>query len=115
MEAVRRAAMQMVHEVRRQFKEIPGIMEGKAKPDYKTCVAISPKAAIAKMVAPGLLTILAPIAIGLLFWSKGYVAVFGMLIGTTITGIVMGLFMSNAGGAWDNAKKYIEAGKTRRL
>lgn len=111
MEAVGKAAMQMVHEVRRQFKEIPGIMEGKAKPDYKKCVGISTKAALGKMVAPGLLTILAPIAMGFIFWDKGYIAVFGMLLGTTITGIVMGLFMSNAGGAWDNAKKYIEAGK----
>ncbi|HCL55946.1 MAG TPA: sodium-translocating pyrophosphatase [Spirochaetia bacterium] len=111
MEAVGQAAMDMVNEVRRQFREKPGIMLGTEKPDYKTCVDISTKAAIKKMVAPGLMAIIIPIAVGFLFMEDGYKALAGLLAGSTVTGVLMALFMANAGGAWDNAKKYIEAGK----
>jgi len=111
MESVGKAAMNMVEEVRRQFKQIPGLMEGKARPDYRKCVDISTKAAIAKMIVPGLIAILTPVIVALLFGSEGYKAVQGVLAGSTITGVLLALFMANAGGAWDNAKKYIEAGK----
>lgn len=108
MEAVGKAAFEMIEEVRRQFREIPGIMEGTGKPDYASCVDISTKAAIKEMVAPGLWAVLSPIAIGFLLGAK---ALAGFLAGITIVGVLLAIFMSNAGGAWDNAKKYIETGK----
>jgi K(+)-stimulated pyrophosphate-energized sodium pump len=111
MEAVGQAAMEMVQEVRRQFKEIPGIMERKAKPDYKRCVDISTKAAIKKMVVPGVMAVAVPVIVGFLFGADGYKALGGLLAGSTVTGVLLALYMANAGGAWDNAKKYIEAGK----
>ncbi len=106
MVAVGRAAGAMIEEVRRQFREIPGLLEGKATAEYAKCVAISTDAAIKEMVLPGLLAIAAPIAIG--FWDIG--ALGGLLIGVTVSGVLLALFQSNAGGAWDNAKKYIEGG-----
>lgn len=108
MEAVGKAAFEMIEEVRRQFREIPGIMEGTGKPDYASCVDISTKAAIREMVAPGLWAVLAPIAVGFILGAK---ALTGFLAGITIVGVLLAIFMSNAGGAWDNAKKYIETGK----
>ena len=107
MGAVGKAAGKMVLEVRRQFKQIKGLMEGKAKPDYKTCVSISTKAALKQMVVPSLLTIIAPIIIGL--WNLE--ALGGLLVGSIATGFLLAVFMANAGGAYDNAKKYIEGGK----
>ncbi|MGI6450715.1 MAG: sodium-translocating pyrophosphatase [Desulfitobacteriia bacterium] len=107
MEAVGKAAFDMIGEVRRQFREIPGIMEGKAKPDYAACVDISTKAAIRQMIIPGLLAVGTPVLVGFIL-GKG--AMGGMLAGGTISGFLMALFMCNAGGAWDNAKKYIEEG-----
>lgn len=107
MKAVGKAANAMVEEVRRQFREIPGIMEGTGEPDYMRCVDISTKGALKEMVAPGLLAIAAPIVIGMVF---GREAVGGLLAGATGAGVMMALFMANAGGAWDNAKKYIESG-----
>ncbi len=111
MEAVGKAAMEMVEEVRRQFKTIPGIMEGTGKPDYKRCVDISTSAAIKRMIVPGFLAIVVPVAVGFLFGKEGYKALAGLLAGSTVTGVLMALFMANAGGAWDNAKKFVEAGK----
>ncbi|KIR01938.1 Pyrophosphate-energized proton pump [Lachnospiraceae bacterium TWA4] len=107
MESVSKAAYKMIEEVRRQFREIPGILEGKAKPDYKSCVAISTQAALHEMIIPGVLAVLAPICVGVLFGTE---AVGGLLAGSLATGVLMAIFMSNAGGAWDNAKKYIENG-----
>ena len=107
MKAVGKAANAMVEEVRRQFREIPGLMAGTGKADYARCVAISTKGALREMVAPGLLAILAPVLLGMVF---GKAAVGGLLAGSTAAGVMMALFMANAGGAWDNAKKYIEAG-----
>jgi K(+)-stimulated pyrophosphate-energized sodium pump len=107
MTAVGRAAAMMVDEVRRQFKEIVGIMEGKAEPDYARCVAISTKGAQRAMLLPSLLAIFIPVATGLVL---GVAGVMGLLIGGTSTGFVLAVFMANAGGAWDNAKKYIEEG-----
>ena len=107
MEAVGKAAFEMIKEVRRQFKEIPGLMEGKAKPDYRACVDISTKAAIRQMIVPGLLAVGTPLLVG---FGLGKTAMGGMLAGGTLTGLLMAVFMANAGGAWDNAKKYIEAG-----
>lgn len=106
--AVGRAAFAMIAEVRRQFKEIKGIMEGTAKPDYAACVDISTKAAIREMIAPGLLAVVTPVAIGFL---GGAEMLGGLLAGVLASGVSMALFMSNAGGAWDNAKKHIELGR----
>ncbi|MEO3403757.1 sodium-translocating pyrophosphatase [Mucilaginibacter sp. CAU 1740] len=105
--AVGRAAMSMVEEVRRQFREIPGIMEYKAKPEYEKCVAISTQASIREMVAPGLIALITPIVIGFLFGPE---VLGGLLAGVTVSGVLMGIFQSNAGGAWDNAKKSFEKG-----
>ena len=107
MNAVGRAAGHMVEEVRRQFREIPGILTGKAEPDYARCVAISTKGAQHEMVTPSLLAIIAPILAGLIFGVTGVV---GLLIGGLSTGFVLAIFMANSGGAWDNAKKHIEEG-----
>ena len=107
MNAVGRAAGHMVEEVRRQFREIPGILTGKAEPDYARCVAISTKGAQHEMVLPSLLAIIAPIVTGLIFGVTGVV---GLLIGGLSTGFVLAIFMANSGGAWDNAKKHIEEG-----
>jgi K(+)-stimulated pyrophosphate-energized sodium pump len=106
LKAVGKAAIKMVEEVRRQFKKIKGLMEGKAKPDYEKCIHISTDAALKEMVVPGLIAIIIPIAIGI--WSP--LALGGLLVGKTIVGFLMAVFMANSGGAWDNAKKYIEAG-----
>lgn len=105
--AVGRAAMSMVEEVRRQFREIPGIMEGTGKPEYDKCVAISTQAAIREMILPGALAIVSPIAVGYLFGAE---VLGGMLAGVTVSGVLMAIFQSNAGGAWDNAKKSFEKG-----
>ena len=107
MGAVQTAAQTIVTEVRRQFKEIPGIMEYKAKPDYQACVGMCTKGALHEMVVPALLAIIVPIATGLILGPTGVV---GLLGGVSVTGFAMAVFMSNAGGAWDNAKKYIERG-----
>jgi len=105
--AVGQAAMAMVQEVRRQFREIPGIMEGTARPEYEKCVAISTQAAIKKMVAPGAIALLTPIVIGFAFGPE---VLGGTLAGVTVSGVLMAMFQSNAGGAWDNAKKSFEKG-----
>jgi K(+)-stimulated pyrophosphate-energized sodium pump len=107
MTSVGKAAYEMVNEIRRQFKEIPGLMEGKAKPDSARCVAISTNAALKEMIAPGLTAVLAPPLVGL---ALGREALGGMLAGATLAGVLLALLMANAGGAWDNAKKYIEQG-----
>ncbi len=107
LRAVGKTAIKMVNEVRRQFKEIPGIMKGTAKPDYERCIEISTNAALKQMIAPALIAILAPVVIGLFL---GVEALGGMLAGTIVTGFLLALFMANSGGAWDNAKKYIEEG-----
>ena len=107
MGAVGRAAQSIVVEVRRQFREIPGLLEGKADADYATCVSYCTKASLKEMVAPTLLAIITPILVGLIF---GYNGVIGLLAGATATGFIMAIFMANSGGAWDNAKKYIEGG-----
>lgn len=107
MNAVGRAAQKMVEEVRRQFHEIKGILEGKAEPDYARCVGISTKGAQQEMLFPSLLAIIVPIAVGVIF---GVAGVLGLLIGGLSTGFVLAVFMANSGGAWDNAKKYIEEG-----
>lgn len=107
IEAVAKAARKMVEEVRRQFKEIPGILEGKAKPDYKTCIEISSQGAIREMKVPAIMAILFPLVSGFLF---GPYFVGGLLIGATLSAIMLAIFTGNAGGAWDNGKKYIESG-----
>ncbi|HZK00709.1 MAG TPA: sodium-translocating pyrophosphatase [Tissierellaceae bacterium] len=107
MDAVGKAAYAMIEEVRRQFREIPGIMEGTATPEYAKCVDISTKSALREMIIPGMLAVISPVAVGLLL---GVEALGGMLAGALVTGVLMAIFMSNAGGAWDNAKKYIEEG-----
>jgi K(+)-stimulated pyrophosphate-energized sodium pump len=105
--AVGRAAMDMVNEVRRQFREIPGIMEYKAKPEYEKCVAISTEASIREMIAPGAIALITPVIVGFIFGPE---VLGGLLAGVTVSGVLMGMFQSNAGGAWDNAKKSFEKG-----
>jgi K(+)-stimulated pyrophosphate-energized sodium pump len=107
MESVSKAAYQMIEEVRRQFREIPGILEGKAKPDYKSCVAISTTASLREMLPPGIMAVVAPLVVGLILGAD---ALGGLLAGSLTSGVLLAIFMSNAGGAWDNAKKYIEGG-----
>lgn len=107
MRSVGDAALAMVLEVRRQFKEIPGLMAGTADPDYERCVAISTKAALREMVMPGLITVAAPV---FMYYVFGKLALGGLLVGATVSGVSLALMMANGGGAWDNAKKYIEAG-----
>ena len=97
----------MIEEVRRQFRTIPGIMEGTGKPDYKKCVEISTTAALKEMLVPGIMAVAAPLVVGLLLGTS---ALGGLLAGSLASGVMMAIFMSNAGGAWDNAKKYIETG-----
>jgi K(+)-stimulated pyrophosphate-energized sodium pump len=119
MVAVGRAAQGIVIEVRRQFKEIPGLMEGTAEPDYERCVAISTESAIKEMLLPGIIAVLVPVGIAILAllgrgnWLGNFVGVetlVGVLLGSLISGFMLAVMMSNAGGAWDNAKKYIERG-----
>lgn len=107
MESVSKAAYKMIEEVRRQFREKPGIMKGEERPDYTSCVGISTTAALHEMLLPGLMAVLAPITVGILL---GPTALGGLLAGALLTGVLMAIFMSNSGGAWDNAKKYIEEG-----
>ena len=108
MSSVGKAANKMIEEIRRQFREIPGLMEGKAKPDPETCVDISTTAALKEMIIPGLTAVIAPVAVGFI---GGPSALGGMLAGATVSGVLMALMMANGGGAWDNAKKYIESGE----
>lgn len=108
MEAVGKAANEMIEEVRRQFKEIPGLMQGKARPDYRKCVDISTAAALKQMVLPGVLAVTVPLAVGLIL---GPAALGGLIAGGVVTGVLVAIQMANSGGAWDNAKKYIETGK----
>ena len=107
IQAVGKAAMDMVQEVRRQFREIPGIMEYKAKPEYEKCVAISTKASLREMMLPGAIALITPIIVGFVFGPE---VLGGLLAGVTVSGVLMGIFQSNAGGAWDNAKKSFEKG-----
>jgi K(+)-stimulated pyrophosphate-energized sodium pump len=107
MEAVGRAAFDMIEEVRRQFRSIPGLMEGTARPDYARCVDISTAAALKQMILPGLLAVLVPLVVGLLMGKE---ALGGFLAGATLVGVLIAIFMANSGGAWDNAKKHIEGG-----
>jgi K(+)-stimulated pyrophosphate-energized sodium pump len=107
IQAVGKAAMDMVQEVRRQFREIPGIMEYKAKPEYEKCVAISTEASIREMMLPGAIALISPVIVGFVFGPE---VLGGMLAGVTVSGVLMGIFQSNAGGAWDNAKKSFEKG-----
>jgi K(+)-stimulated pyrophosphate-energized sodium pump len=108
MESVGKAASSMVEEVRAQFKENPGIMDGTAKPNYTRCVDISTKAALREMVLPGLMAVIAPLIVG---FALGVEALGGLLASSLVTGVLVAIFMANAGGAWDNAKKHIEEGK----
>lgn len=107
MKSVGQAALYMVFEVRRQFQTIPGLMEGNAEPDYESCIAIATKAALREMVLPGVIAVISPVVV---FYSLGVHALGGMLVGATVTGILLALMMANGGGVWDNAKKYIEKG-----
>jgi len=107
MQSVGKAAFEMIEEVRRQFRTIPGIMEGTGKPDYKKCVEISTTAALKEMLVPGIMAVAAPLVVGVLLGTS---ALGGLIAGSLVTGVLMAIFMSNAGGAWDNAKKYIEEG-----
>lgn len=107
MDSVSKAANEMIEEVRRQFREIPGLLEGKGAPDYKSCVSISTSAALKQMLVPGVIAILSPILVGLIL---GIESLGGMLAGSLVTGVLLAIFMSNSGGAWDNAKKFIEGG-----
>src|SRR5699024_7836756 len=102
-----KAAFSMIEEVRRQFKEMPGIMEGTTTPDYARCVDISTQAALKEMIIPGLLAVVVPVLVGIVLGAE---ALGGLLAGALVTGVLMAIFMSNAGGAWDNAKKYVEDG-----
>lgn len=108
MESVSKAANKMIEEVRRQFKEIPGILEGTGKPDYKSCVSISTSAALKEMLLPGIIAVVSPLLVGFLL---GMEALGGLLAGSLVTGVLMAIFMANSGGAWDNAKKFIEGGE----
>ena len=108
MNAVGRSAAKMIEEVRRQFREIEGLIEGKAEPDSARCVEISTKAAIREMILPGLLAVSAPVLTGYLLGVSG---LGGLLAGALVTGVLMALMMANAGGVWDNAKKFIESGE----
>jgi K(+)-stimulated pyrophosphate-energized sodium pump len=108
IKSVGRAANKMIEEVRRQFRELPGILTGQDKPDYAQCVAISTNAALKEMLVPALLAIATPLTIGFLFGAQ---VLGGLLAGTLVTGIMLAIFMANAGGAWDNAKKLIETGE----
>lgn len=110
MEAVGNAAFSLIEEIRRQFKEIPGLMEYKAKPEYARCVDISTKAALKEMIVPGLMAVIVPLAVGLIPFL-GKEALGGLLAGALVTGVLQAINMANAGGAWDNAKKFIEAGE----
>ena len=105
--SVGKAANKMVEEVRSQFEKDPAILEGKSSPDYNRCIDISTKASLREMIAPGLLALLAPIVAGLIIGAEG---LGGLLIGGLVSAIMLAVFMANAGGAWDNAKKFIEAG-----
>lgn len=107
MNSVSKAAYSMIEEVRRQFREIPGILQGKGKPDYASCVAISTRASLREMIVPGLMAVVVPLIVGVLL---GPAALGGLLAGSLVTGVLLAIYMSNAGGAWDNAKKYIEEG-----
>ncbi len=107
MSAVGRAAEKIVLEVRRQFREIPGLIEGKAKPDYASCVDICTRSSLREMILPAVLAIASPILVGLVLGIEG---VMGLLSGATVTGFMLAIMMANSGGAWDNAKKYIEEG-----
>ena len=107
MDSVSKAAYSMIEEVRRQFRTIPGILEGTGKPDYTSCVSISTHAALREMLVPGVMAVLAPLLVGLILGAE---ALGGLLAGSLVTGVMLALFMSNSGGAWDNAKKYIEEG-----
>ena len=108
LDAVGRTAFAIINEVRRQFREIKGLMEGTAKPEYSTCVDICTKAALKEMILPGVITVIAPIIVGFLL---GPIALGGFLLGAIATGFILAVTMSNAGGSWDNAKKWIETGK----
>ena len=107
MESVSKAAYSMIEEVRRQFREIPGILEGTGKPEYGSCVSISTRAALHEMIVPGIMAVAVPLIVGLFFGTE---ALGGLLAGSLVTGVLLAIFMSNSGGAWDNAKKYIEEG-----
>ena len=107
MESVSKAAYKMIEEVRRQFREDPGILKGESRPDYTSCVGISTTAALHEMLVPGIISVAVPIAMGILLGTD---ALGGLLAGSLVTGVLMAIFMANAGGAWDNAKKYIESG-----
>jgi len=107
MTAVGDAAFEMIKEIRRQFREIPGLMEGKAEPDHATCIEIATTAALKKMVLPGVLAVSAPVVVG---FGLGASALGGMLGGALVSCVLLALMMANAGGAWDNAKKYVEKG-----
>ena len=107
MDSVSKAAYKMIEEVRRQFREIPGILEGKGRPDYSACVSISTRAALHEMIVPGIMAVAVPLLVGILL---GPAALGGLLAGSLVTGVLLAIYMSNSGGAWDNAKKYIEGG-----
>ncbi len=107
IQAVGRAAQSMIEEVRRQFRELPGIMEGTQEPDYERCIDISTKAALREMIVPGMMAVFSPVIVGLVLGSS---ALGGLLAGSIVTGVMLAIFMANSGGAWDNAKKYIEEG-----